>query len=83
MTATIQDVCTELNALGIRTAVGKPPCINVYLKDGTRVPDDTVWPPGGGRGWVWGDSFQWGEPADTDAKKVARRISGTLPKAAQ
>ena len=86
MSATLDEVAAALKALDVRADVvdvktdDGPPVLglNVWVGDPTnRYADDTVWPPVGNDGWVWGDRFQWGIQADADADAVAQRVLET------
>lgn len=89
--ATLQEVKDALAKLDIRSQIvdaqlpdERDPSrpvegLNVWVGDqNARYPDDTVWPPIAGDGWVWGDRFQWGIQADADADSIAARIIETV-----
>jgi hypothetical protein len=87
MTATIEEVAAALRQLGLRAEIiddtdddrEQVLGINVWVGDQQRRhADDTIWPPLGTAGWVWGDKFQWGIDANADVDAVVHRVMETV-----
>lgn len=85
--AEIMDVAEALKTLDITPEIvnvadkGEPANygINVRMADPhARVADDTIWPPTGNDGWVWGDRFQFNLAQGATAMEVAKAVSNTV-----
>lgn len=86
MTTTLEELRDALQRRGYRSQIvdvgdAETPTngLSVWMGDQTaRYADDTIWPPVGNDGWVWGDRFQEHQPADIDIDVLAERIIDTV-----